>query len=323
LPLAKVTEVMFSTCKALDYAHKRGVIHRDIKPSNIMLNKSEAVRITDFGIAQIKSEQTAAEGIIGSPSYMSPEQIQEGPVSERSDIFSLGCVLYELLTGEKAFGGDNYYAIMYKISNEDPPPIKTYRSDVPEILEKIAKKAMAKDPDKRYQTCEDFAYDLRVGLRALKKGASKSRKVKAADVVDYIHSVPFFENFNKTEVKGIMHACNIVKTPKGKVMVAEGEIDDSFYIILSGKAAVQKDAKMLALIGRGECFGEMAYLSGRARGATVKALTDCILMKISATLLDRSPEAIQLKFLKNFALTLLRRLSKKNTGKRDVPASGN
>lgn len=306
LPISKVVEIMFVVCKALDYAHKMGVIHRDVKPSNIMLTQLGSVKITDFSIAQIKSEQTVSKGIIGSPSYMSPEQVKEEPVEERSDIFSLGSVLYELLAGEQAFPGDNYFSIMYRIANEEPIPIRKIRPEVPEVLEKIVQKALAKDPADRYQTGMDLAYDLRVALRGM-TGTTRSEKVE--DVVDYILNVPFFENFSKDQVKEILNASNIIKVGKGKVVVTEGEIDDSFFIILSGRAAVRKENKNIATIGRGECFGEMSYLSGQARVATVLADTDCILLKISATLLDKSSESMQLLFLRNFARTLIRRLS--------------
>ena len=308
LPISRVVEIMFATCRALDFAHKKGVIHRDMKPSNIMLNKAGGVRITDFGIARFKSEDTTSKGIFGSPSYMSPEQVKEEPVEDKSDIFSLGCVMYELLTGEKAFAGDNYFSILYKITNEEPVPVQEIRPDIPEILRRITRKALAKDPTNRYQTCMDFAYDLRVALRGMKE-TTKSDKVD--NVVDYVHSVPFFENFTRDQVKEILNASNIIKVLKGKVVVAEGEIDDSFFIILSGKMAVQKNDKNIATLTRGECFGEMSYLSGQSRAATVAATTDCILLKISAVLLDRSSESIQLLFLKNFAMTLLQRLSKK------------
>jgi len=313
LPISKVVEILFSVCNALDYAHKRGVIHRDIKPSNIMLNKAGDVRITDFGIAQIKTQQTASQGVIGSPSYMSPEQVNEEPVEDKSDIFSLGCVLYELLTGEKAFPGENYYSIMYKITHEDPVPLSEYRPDVPEILSRILMKSLEKDPARRYQTCMDFAYDLRVALRGL-KGSATSDKIE--NVVDYIHSVPFFESFTKEQVKEILNASNVIRVMQKKVVVAEGEIDDCFYIILSGRVVVKKNKRAIATIGRGECFGEMSYLSGETRAATVVADTDCILLKISATLLDRSSESIQLRFLKKFAMTLLRRLSQRIDAKK-------
>lgn len=307
LPTSRAAEVIFSACKALDFAHKKGVIHRDIKPSNIMINKAGVVKITDFGIAQVRTEEAPSEGIIGSPSYMSPEQVKEEPIEDKSDIFSLGCVLYELLTGVKAFSGDNFFSIMYKIANEDPLPIKQIRPEVPEILWRITHKALAKEPSSRYQSCMDLAYDLRVALRGLKGGAASD---KVESVIDYVQSVPFFDNFTKEQVGAILEASHIVKVRKGKVVVAEGEIDDSFFIILSGKAAVQKHDANIALISRGECFGEMSYLSGQSRSATVVAETDCILLKISATLLDRSSETIQLLFMKNFAMTLMKRLSR-------------
>ncbi len=307
LPVSKVAEIMFMACQALDYAHSKGVVHRDLKPSNIMLDKTGALKITDFGIARLKSEQKASKGIVGSPSYMSPEQVSEEPVEEKSDIFSLGCVFYELLTGERAFKGDNYFSILYKITNEDPVPLQEVRPGLPEILDKIIKKALAKDPTERYQSCMDFAYDLRVALRGLRETPTAA---KIEDVIDYVRSVPFFESFTKDQVKEILNMSNVIKVPKGEVVVSEGEIDDSFFIILSGKAAVQKDSKRIAAIGRGECFGEMSYLSGQARAATVLAGTDAILLKISATLLDKAPDSIRFLFLKNFALTLVKRLAK-------------
>jgi serine/threonine-protein kinase len=307
LPVSKVVEVVSKACHALDYAHRQGVIHRDIKPSNLILDRSGEVKITDFGIAHVKTSQTVSKGIVGSPSYMSPEQVKEEPVEDKSDLFSLGCVLYELLAGEKAFPGENYFSIMYKITNMDPVPLRTTRPGIPEVLWKICQKALAKDPSQRYQGCMDLAYDLRVALRGLKGGPKTD---KADTIIDYVHSVPFFENFTKDQVKEILHASNIIKVRRGSVVVTEGEINDTFYIILSGKAAVSKGKTILASLTRGECFGEMSYLSGQIRAATVVAETDCILMKISGTLLDRSAETIQLLFMRKFALTLLHRLSR-------------
>ncbi len=306
LPLSRVVEVMFMVCKGLDCAHRMDILHRDIKPSNILLTKSGVAKIADFSIAQIKSEQTVTKGIVGSPSYMSPEQVKEEPLDDRSDIFSLGSVLYELLTGKLAFPGDNYFSIVYKISNEEPVPIREIRPDVPEVLERVVKKAHAKDRMERYQTCMDLAYDLRVALRGINGG---TRNEKVDDVIDYVFNVPFFENFSKDQVNEVLNTGNIIKFPKGNVMVTEGEIDDSFFIILSGIAVVWKEDKIIAKIGRGECFGEMSYLSGQVRAATVSADTDCILLKVSATLLDKSPESMQLLFLKNFAQAVIRRLS--------------
>jgi eukaryotic-like serine/threonine-protein kinase len=210
--------------------------------------------------------------------------------------------------GEKAFSGENYFSVMYKITNEEPSPIPELRPEVPEILWKITRKALSKNPVERYQSCLDFAYDLRVALRGLKGGA-KADKIDT--IVDYVNGVPFFGNFSKDQVREILNVGNIIKVRRGKVLMTEGEIDDTFYIILSGKVAVNKGSRTIAFLTRGECFGEMSYLSGQLRAATVVAETDCILMKISGTLLDKSPDPIQVLFLRNFALTLIQRLSRK------------
>ncbi len=307
LPISRALEIIIAACKGIDYAHQKGVIHRDIKPSNIMLNENGEVKITDFGIAQLKSGKTLAKGIIGSPSYMSPEQIKEELVDSVSDIFSLGCVLYELLTGTKAFPGENQFSIMYKIVNTEPAPLKELRPEAPDVLIKILNKVLHKDAGKRYQSCMDLAFDLRVALRGIKGDIIKKDKV--GDVIDYIRDIQFFGDFTRDQVLEIMKAANVTRISGGNVIMEEGEIDDSFYVILSGKATVRKNNMDIAAIGRGECFGEMAYLSGDSRTATVVANTECILLKISAMLLDKSSKEIQLLFLKRFAITLLRRLS--------------
>lgn len=306
LPVERTTETLFKVCNALDYAHQQGVIHRDIKPSNIMMAPDNTPKIMDFGIAQL-SEQTTEGGLWGTPSYMSPEQLKEEPVTAQSDIFSLGCVLYELLTGTKAFGGENDFSIIYKITRENPKPILQVREGLPAIFNDIIRKSLAKNPKDRYPTCMDMAYDLRVALRGLRPAHERE---KIQDVIDLVRHVPFFHNFTREQLHELGLASCIVKYSAGKVIVAEGDIDDTFYIILKGRVQIGKQGKPIALIGAGECFGEMAYIAGQARVATATAITECALMKISATLLDKAPEAIQLQFFKNFARTLSYRLEK-------------
>jgi serine/threonine-protein kinase len=305
LPTNKVLEIIFGACNAIDYAHRQNIIHRDINPSNIMLNKEGIPKITDFGIAQM-TQETYEMGVWGTPSYMSPEQLKEETIGSYSDVFSLGCVLYELLTGEVAFSGKNSYAIMYKITNEDPTPITELQPELPGIFDDIITKALAKDPAKRYQTCMDFAYDLRVASRGITETFLEG---EIKDAVDFVHHAAFFRNFTKEQVKEMLTAISILKFAKGEIIVAEGDIDDTFYIILDGSVKIRKNDKDIASIVAGECFGEMAYISGQARTATVLAETDCILIKISSTLMDKSSNEIQLLFYKNFAKTLVHRFS--------------
>ena len=306
LPLDQCIEIVFKVAGALHYAHQRGVIHRDIKPSNIMLDKHGTPKLTDFGIARI-SKQDPEKGIWGTPSYMSPEQLREETTTHQSDIFSLGCVMYELLTGQRAFNGENDFAIIYKITRESPVPIRELRPDLPEKLDKIMLKALAKNPEQRYASCMDLAYDLRVALRGimLPKGDKK-----VEDIIDLLCQVPFFHNFTREQIESLGLASSIIKVPQGKVIVTEGEIDDTFYILLNGKVKIRKNGKVIAKIRAGECFGEMAYIAGKARVVSAAAHTNCLLMKISATLMDKAPDAVQLLFFKNFARTLSFRLEK-------------
>jgi serine/threonine protein kinase len=308
LPLEKVLKSVFSVCKGLEYAHQNEVIHRDIKPSNIMLNSAGQVKITDFSIAYIKrGHSTLVKGLFGSPSYMSPEQVKEERIKENSDLFSLGSVLYELLTGKEAFGGESDYSIMYRIVNEDPPDILESRPGLPKIIGQILSKALAKNPSKRYQSSIDFAYDLRLALRNLK---DTPRETHDSELLSYIKSLPFFNNFTERQINQIFSACNLIKFEKGKAIIQEGEIDDSFYILISGQVLVRKGNKDVASLDKGVVFGEMAYLTGEARSATIISKNDCILLKFSSTLLNRLSESIQLLFFKNFTQTIIKRLSK-------------
>jgi serine/threonine protein kinase len=158
---------------ALAYAHKLNVIHRDIKPANIMLEAGDTVKVADFGIAKatdMADHLTATGGILGTPSYMSPEQARGrqddgSPIDSRSDLFSLGCILYEMVGGQKAFGGDNLTAIIVKIINEEPRPLRELDPTVPDEMVRIIAKALAKKPKDRYQTGTDLADDLRAVTR--------------------------------------------------------------------------------------------------------------------------------------------------------------
>ncbi len=156
-PLPRVMKMMEQVCSALDFAHQHGVVHRDIKPANLMLTEDDTVKITDFGTAKILQFGTAQTAhVMGTPSYMSPEQVKGKPVDGRSDIFSLGVILYELLTGEKPFPGQNITTVIYKIINEDPISPRSLDSSIHPGLSAVISRALAKDPATRFQNCHEL-----------------------------------------------------------------------------------------------------------------------------------------------------------------------
>jgi CHASE2 domain-containing sensor protein/tRNA A-37 threonylcarbamoyl transferase component Bud32 len=163
LPLRKVLDVVAKVADALDFAHKNEVIHRDIKPANIMLLKNGQIKVTDFGIAKaISSSRTKTGVILGTPNYMSPEQIMGQKIDARSDIFSLGVLFFQLITGELPFHGDNLSGLLYQITQVKHPSPRNFNPKVPKICEQIIDKAMAKNPDNRFQSAADMARIIRL-----------------------------------------------------------------------------------------------------------------------------------------------------------------
>ncbi len=158
LPLEKVLDIGQQICAGVGFAHQKGIIHRDLKPANLMLTGQGLVKVMDFGIAKLgDAGLTSAGMILGTPRYLSPEQASGGRVDHRSDIFAIGAILYELLTGEKAFAGETATTVVYQVLNVDPIPPKAIERTLPPVLDAILLRALAKQPQQRYQSCEELA----------------------------------------------------------------------------------------------------------------------------------------------------------------------
>jgi serine/threonine-protein kinase len=195
-PLRRLLRIMEQVCSALQFAHDHGVVHRDIKPANIMLTGEDFVKITDFGTAQIMqygaSRQTAA---MGTPGYMSPEQIKGKGVDGRTDIFSLGVMLYEMTTGQKPFRGQDIATILYQILNKEPLPPQRLNPDIPSGVASTILKAMSKSPFLRYENCRELLEDLK-NYRPGENSAKAS--ISATAPPPPIRETPVREKMNKS-----------------------------------------------------------------------------------------------------------------------------
>jgi serine/threonine protein kinase len=301
-----VVEIIYKCAKALHYAHGRGVIHRDIKPSNVMLTIDNDVRIIDFGIAIVSdSEVSRIEGIAGSPSYMSPEQVQSEELTPRSDLYSLGAVMYELLTGFRPFRADNLSKLLHQIVYATPPPIHTYRDDLPEELENAVATTMLKDPDKRISSGAAMAAEL---TRVYKDLRQKYDKLDNQEHFDVLRSLTFFHEFSHAEIWEVLRASDWHEYKDGDDIVKEGEIDDRFYIIVTGTVSVQANGNSVGTLASGECFGETSYVRGAKRQASIKANGAVTILRVSSTLMEQVSSACQLRFNKVFLRSLIQRL---------------
>ena len=314
LPVDRIVEIVFKCTRALEFAHKLGVTHRDIKPANILHTGETEVKITDFGAALIASGDTTQVSAVGSPAYMSPEQVKEHPLDHQTDIYSTGVLMYHLLTGRLPFQAANNFSLIYQITNVDPEPPSAYRPEIPATVDAIVRHAMAKDLGERYRQWEDFSLDLAEVFRSERLGAQKAQEFADSDKFETLHKLPFFEHFSDAELWEVARMSSWRHAGPGELLMKEGETGDFFCILAAGQVKVAKKGKLLNLLRAGEPFGEMAYLmkNERVRGADVTAMTDANIISVPTDKLARASDACRHKFDRAFMEILVERLSMAN-----------
>ena len=315
LPLNKIVEIIFKCTRALDFANREGVVHRDIKPANILLHGETDIKISDFGSALITTSMVTQVSGIGSPAYMSPQQIKEHPLTLHTDIYSLGVVMYQLLTGQLPFQASNNFSMMYQITNVEPQPPSSLRPDIPPSLDRIVHKAMQKELEQRYQNWDEFSDDLS-GVISNEQSAQKKEDFADSEKFNILRGLPFFAHFSDAELWEVMRISGWEYCKPGKPLMFEGQTGDFFCLLASGEVKVIKQGKLLNILSTGECFGEMAYVSresGSVRSADVVALSESRVITIHNEDLDRASDVCRHKFDRAFMAILVERLSLSNT----------
>ncbi len=312
LALGDVIEVIYKCARALDFASQIGVIHRDIKPANILVKDNTDIKVTDFGSAALQlTTRTMVDGI-GTPAYMSPEQHLNKPVNLQTDVYALGVVMFQMLTGRMPFTADNLAGLTHAVLNADPPLASEYRQDVPTAMDMVVRRAMARDQSVRYMSWEQFANDL----AAIASGAPLPKHgVLDTEKFNILRSLSFFKSFGDVELWEVLRFSEWVDVAKGEVLMKEGDPGDFFGIIVSGEARVMRKLRLLSLLTAGECVGEMAYLgeAGNLRSADVVAAADMRMIKISVKTLERASELCRLYLDRTYLRILVERLAAANS----------
>ena len=313
LSVERVLEIAFKCARALEYAQRLGVTHRDIKPANILLSRQTGVKITDFGAALLASESAQLMGI-GSPAYMSPEQLKERPLDHQTDIYSLGVVMYHLLTGRLPFHADSDFSLIYQITNVEPEPPSAYRPEIPAAVAAIVRRAMAKERSARYREWGEFSRELTEFYRG-PRAAAPAQEFADSEKFETLRRLPFFRRFSDAELWEVARLSTWRRAAAGELLMKEGEPGDFFCILAEGQVKVTRKGKLLNLLRAGQCFGEMAYLSTSReplRGADVAVVSDSSIISLPTAQLAQASDACRHHFDSAFLEILVERLTMAN-----------
>jgi serine/threonine protein kinase len=312
LPVADVLQIGFKCCGALDYAYReQGIVHRDIKPANILVTKDADVKIADFGAAFLRKSKTAQTTAVGSPFYMAPEQIEGRELTFHSDMYSLGVVLYELLTGRRPFSATDIATLVQQILFEEPRPPSRLREGIDPEIDAVVMRAMKKRPEQRYGTWAQFSVELsRAVMLALPPGAiADSEKYLALSKVEMLQLL------SDADFWDLASAGMWSRAPKGSFLIKEDDPGESFFFLAKGEVKVTRGARLLNTVNEGEWFGEMGYIRGgeEPRHATVQALGDVLVAEFQSETLERISHQAQLHLTRALVRNVVDRLVLANT----------
>ena len=304
----RVVSVIAEVCKAIDFSHRKGIVHRDIKPANIMIASDGSVKLLDFGIAiSTTADEAAGTGrpALGTPNYVSPEQVSGSELGPRSDIYSLGTVLFEMLTGQQVFKARDVKELFKSILNEPAPRLTSVRADLPRDLEQVVTRALAKNPGKRYSSGAEMSEALEDVLERMAPPDMVAPEMTGW--VPVISQLKYFSKFSERKVACFASVSKVVRFSAGASALRKSTIDNHLYVIIEGVASISGYNGLSAVIGPGDCFGEAGFLHGNKCDNDIEVMTDIVALKVKSTDVKALSEADQLAHYQMIANSIVQR----------------
>ena len=319
LPVEAVIEIVYKVCNALDYANRIGLLHRDIKPANVMLTADSTVKVMDFGTAYFTQSDETQVFDVGTLPYMPPEHFKKRPPTVQSDIYAVGVMAYQMLTGALPFNANSFQEMIHEKLHESFVPIETRRKDLVAEVRFAVHRAIHSDPEIRYSSWQALCDDLALALPE----ANRSREVAFESArFDTLRKLPFFSGFADAQLWEAIHISEWRDVPESTVIFEQGAASGSIYVIARGDVVVMREGVTLNRLGPGECFGELAYLDEERpeRSATVKSRSALVLVEIDTEALKQATEALQSAFTRAFMQVMVRRIKHADKRTLDVLA---
>jgi serine/threonine protein kinase len=314
--LELIVELGFKCAMALGYVYRQGLIHRDVKPANILAVLADGsitdIKITDFGsVLNMRSDVTQVYRV-GSLAYMSPEQLDGSVLDCRADIYSLGAVLYHMITGRPPFDSPVQAALVNQIYHHAPPPPSGLRAGVGPALDEAILRALAKRPDERYSGWDEFAQALSALIANREVPRGQLQGVLDSERFTLLRSLEFFRNFGDVELWEVVHRASWQRFGFGHALYRKGEEGRTFHIVAQGEVEVFRNGKQVALLGAGTSVGEMAYLAPspdlRLHSADVVVSKPCTTISFTPETLAQVGAGCRHLFDEAFIGVLVRRL---------------
>jgi len=310
LPTYRALEIICDCCMALDYTHRQDILHRDIKPANIMVARDGTVKLLDFGIAVGLSESSGLSRrgpTLGTPNYMSPEQILGKELGPASDFYSLGTVLFELLTGKQLFKAKKVKDLFKTVVHQPAPELLEFRPDLPTELSAALIRVLHKKPERRFQSGVEMIDALTRFIDHFR--SIEDRPAEDQAVLPHLQALPFFDSFTDSDIAKLTTHAPLLDIQAGEEVLRDGNVNRELLVLVDGCVRAVANDTLEALYGPGECIGERGFIHGISESVRYSAVNNMRVLQVGPDVLSTLPPKLHLHYYKCISDSLVQRIA--------------